>query len=130
MNMNNIKYITCLFFCSQALRFCAFMLKREAQENENLAYEQQAQQFFNSIESNMSTLLAQQPVEICSETAVAATSTETITEITTEEPSQYRVVLGTSTGDSQPMTLSLQVQKLFINFNLFIKIVWSSAGWG
>jgi len=86
------------------------MLKREAQENENAEFEQQAQQFFNSIESNMSTLVTQQPMEV--ETAVANTPTEAVAEIAAEEPNQYRVVLGTSSGDSQPVTLSLQVRKV------------------
>jgi hypothetical protein len=85
------------------------MLKREAQENENAEFEQQAQQFFNSIEGNMSTLVTQQPMEV--ETAVANTPTEAaVAEITPDEPNQYRVVLGTSSGDSQPVTLSLQVR--------------------
>lgn len=88
------------------------MLKREAQENENAEFEQQAQQFFNSIESNMSTLGTQQPMEV--ETTVATTPVDAVAEavaqITAEEPNQYRVVLGTSSGDSQPVTLSLQVR--------------------
>jgi carbamoylphosphate synthase large subunit len=90
------------------------MLKREAQENENVEFEQQAQQFFNSIESNMSTLVTQQPMEV--ETAVENTPTEAVAEIAAEEPpNQYRVVLGTSSGDSQPVTLSLQVRKFATN---------------
>lgn len=91
------------------------MLKREAQENENAEFEQQAQQFFNSIESNMSTLVTQQPMEV--ETVVANTPTEAaVAEIVSEEPNQYRVVLGTSSGDSQPVTLSLQVRYLSNKF--------------
>lgn len=93
------------------------MLKREAQENENAEFEQQAQQFFNSIESNMSTLGTQQPMEV--ETTVATTPVDAVAEavaqITAEEPNQYRVVLGTSSGDSQPVTLSLQVRN-YVNY--------------
>lgn len=96
------------------------MLKREAQENENAEFEQQAQQFFNSIESNMSTLVTQQPMEVETAVAVANTPTEAaVAEITAEEPNQYRVVLGTSSGDSQPVTLSLQVRHLTIIVMIF-----------
>ncbi|XP_059484845.1 uncharacterized protein LOC132202116 [Neocloeon triangulifer] len=97
-----------IFDIGQALRFCAYILKREAQENENAAYEEQAQQFLDSIEANMSTVSTNQTVTVCTEQPVV--EAETVAAIVTEEPSQYRVVLSNNaSGDSQPVTLSLQV---------------------
>ncbi|CAB3375201.1 Hypothetical predicted protein [Cloeon dipterum] len=98
-----------IFDIGQALRFCAFILKREAQENGNDDYEGQAQQFLDTIEVNMSTITTDQAVTVVAEQAI---ETETVTtEIVTDEPSQeYRVILSNPTGEeSQPVTLSLQV---------------------